>query len=341
MNNNEALIKFAPSILRIYHRDKEAFWAAVMAPFLSNESSLLDRWQHLKVDVGLLNAFKGLNDDANNVLREFSTPFGFDLTKWKSNREQYFKDAYPVFAFLAVWMDEQGLTELIERFGEILEAGVFAVAGYGILDENVDRNISSPVEILTSQALIAEYEMKALNIFGVTQTNLGILHKMRSLFLGAEIKEKFMRGKGSPYSLDKPQNLGTKGANAVSPFMLSLEQLGKAALIDDYWEVFLLFGAAIQMIDDWQDLESDLSAGHFSYVTLGFENIYQKNTPSQSAAILKANKSHVRETYSCAKEMITRSREILNRLNDHYLIRLVDVTELRLNNYFRKNLKIS
>ncbi len=341
MNKNDSIIKFAPSILRIYHRDKEAFWAAVMAPFLSNETSLLDWWQHLKVDVGLLNAFKGLNDDANNVLREFSAPFGFDLTKWKSNREQYFKDAYPVFAFLAVWMDEQGLTELVERFGEILEAGVFAVAGYGILDENVDRNNSSPVEILTAQALISEYEMKALNIFGITRINLGILHKMRSLFLGAEIKEKFMRGKGSPYSLDKPQNLGTKGANAVSPFMLSLERLGKTALIDDYWEVFLLFGAAIQMIDDWQDLESDLSAGHFSYVTLGFENIYQKNTPPQSVAILKANKSHVRETYICAKEMITRSREILNRLNDHYLIRLVDVTELRLDNYFRKNLKIS
>ena len=339
MNNKEAFSKFAPSILRIYHRDKEAFWAAVMAPFLSKESSLLNWWQHLKVDVGLLNAFKGLNDDSNNVLREFSAPFGFDLTKWKSNREQYFKDAYPVFAFLAVWMDEQGLSELIESFGEILEAGVFAVAGYGILDENVDRNISSPVEILTSQALIAEYEMKALNIFGVTQTNLGILHKMRSLFLGAEIKEKFMRGKGSPYSLDKPQNLGTKGANAVSPFMLSLERLGKTVLIDDYWEVFLLFGAAIQMIDDWQDLESDLTEGHYSYVTLGYENIYQKNIPSQAATILKANKSHVRETYICAKEMITQSRTILKRLDDNYLIRLVDVTELRMDNYFRKNLK--
>jgi hypothetical protein len=51
--------------------------------------------------------------------------------------------------------------------------------------------------------------------------------------------------------------------------MLSLERLGKASLIEDYWEVFLLFGAAIQMIDDWNDLEDDLANGHYSYVTLG------------------------------------------------------------------------
>ena len=38
--------------------------------------------------------------------------------------------------------------------------------------------------------------------------------------------------------------------------MLSLERLGKASLIDQYWQVFLLFGAAIQMIDDWQDLNT-------------------------------------------------------------------------------------
>ena len=53
---------------------------------------------------------------------------------------QYLKDAYPIFAFLAVWLDEQGLSDLTDRFSDILKAGVFAVAGYGILDANVDKN---------------------------------------------------------------------------------------------------------------------------------------------------------------------------------------------------------
>ena len=335
-----AFEKFAPTILRVYHRDKEAFWAAVMAPFLANNVSLLDWWKNLKVDLGLLSAFRGLDDQARQVLSEFSAPFGFDVTGWESNRSQYLKDAYPIFAFLAVWMDEQGLGDLLERFAEILKVGVFAVAGYGILDANVDRNNPSPVEILTAQGLLAEYETLALRTFGVTPVNLEIMHKMRSLFLEAEIKEKLGRGKASPYHLDQPKQLGAKGANAVTPFMLCLERLGKAALIDDYWEVFLLFGAAIQMIDDWQDLEGDLAAGHYSYVTLGSDGLLERKDPKETARLLRGDKQRVRNTYAISKDMINQSRDLLNRLEDVYLVRFVDVTELRLENYFRKELKM-
>jgi hypothetical protein len=234
MKNRHAFERFAPTILQVYRHDKEAFWAAVMAPFLASNISLFAWLSHLKVDVGLLSAFRGLDDDARQILKDFSTPLGFDVTEWKSNRLQYFKDAYPVFAFLVVWMDEQRLTDLLKNFGDILRAGVFAVAGYGILDENVDSDTPSPVEILAAQALIAEYETLALRVFGVSKANLDILHKMRTIFLNAEIKEKSMRHKASPYQLGNPQQLGAKGANAVTPFMLSLERLEKAALIDDY-----------------------------------------------------------------------------------------------------------
>jgi hypothetical protein len=217
---------------------------------------------------------------------------------------------------------------------------VFAVAGYGILDENVDSDTPSPVEILTAQALIAEYESLALRIFGVSEANLDILHQMRSLFLRAEIKEKAMRHKASPYSLEDPKQLGAKGANAVTPFMLSLERLDKASLVDDYWEVFLLFGAAIQMIDDWNDLEKDLAAGHYSYVTLGFEGLTHSSDPKKTAQLLRADTKRIRATYDCSKEMIVKARAILARLNDSYLVRLVDVTEARLDSFFRKDLKL-
>jgi hypothetical protein len=341
MKNSDSFERFAPVILQIYHRDTEAFWSAVMAPFLATKVSILDWWQNLKVDLGLLSAFKGLDDEARQVLKGFSTPLGFDVTTWESNRIQYFKDAYPVFAFLAVWMDEEGLHDLVEKFGEILRAGVFAVAGYGILDANVDKNTPSPVEILTAQSMLAEYESLAMHTFGVTSINLEIMHKMRTLFLEAEIKEKSLRGKASPYRRDQPKELGAKGANAVTPFMLSLERLGKAALIDDYWEVFLLFGAAIQMIDDWQDLESDLAAGHYSYVTLGVDDLRELDDPQKTARLLREDKQRVRDTYAVSKDMLNQSRAILDKLHDRYLIRFVDVTELRLDTYFRKELKMA
>jgi hypothetical protein len=340
METKSAFDRFAPAILQVYQRDKEAFWAAVMAPFLANEFSLSAWWQHLQVDIGLLAAFQGLDTEARSILRDFSAPLGVDVTQWKSNRLQYFKDAYPVFAFLAVWMDEEGLTDLVDQFGEILRAGVYAVAGYGILDVNVDSNTPSPVEILVAQMLIAEYETLALSIFGLSKVNADIMHRMRTLFLRAEIKEKAARGKISPYQRDNPKDLGTKGANAVTPYMLSLERLGKSGQIDAYWEVFLLFGAAIQMIDDWQDLEGDLAAGHYSYVTLGAEQRLNLKDPKQTARLLRNDPQRVRDTYTVSKEMIRQARAILNQLEDRFLVRLVDVTELRLDTYFRKGLKM-
>lgn len=340
MQTGKAFERFAPTILRIYHRNKEAFWAAVMTPFLAEKVSLFGRLRFLRVGVGLLSAFNGLERDAQQLLKAFSAQFGQDVTLWKSNRPQYFKDAYPIFAFLAVWMDEEGLHEYIANFASILEAGVYAVAGYGILDVNVDSNSPSSVEILTAQALIAEYETLALRIFGVSPINLEIMRRMRTLFLRAEIKEKVMRGIGSPYSAGNPKDLGSKGANSVTPFMLCLERLGRASLIEDYWEVFLLFGAAIQMIDDWNDLEGDLRAGHFSYVTLGLDKLPEPKDAETTAHLLRGDMKRIRETYRLSKDMIAQSRAILARLNDTFLVRLVDVTEARLDSYFRKDLSM-
>jgi hypothetical protein len=341
MEEKSAFEKFAPAILQIYHRDKEAFWAAVMAPFLANTVSLTAWWNHLKVDAELLSAFRGLDDQAQEILRDFGAPLGVDVTRWKSNRTQYFKDAYPIFAFLVVWMDEEGLSEYLNVFDDVLRCGVYGVAGYGILDENVDGDSPSPVEILMSQALIATYETLVLKVFGITPVNLEILNKMRSLFLMAEIKEKSLRGKASPYSLEHPEDCGIKGAHVVTPFMLSLERLDKAGFIDAYWEVFLLFGAVIQIIDDWTDLEKDLAVGHYSYVTLGSEQgVLQAGDIKKTIQRLRTDPVRVAETYRCSKQMIERSRAILAQLKDPYLQRLVDVTDLRLEAYFRKDLKM-
>ena len=103
-----AFNNFAPAILKVYHRDKEAFWAAVMAPFLANNVSLLDWWKNLKVDLGLLSAFRGLDGEARQVLSDFSSPFGFDVAGWESNRSQYVGDIVAYDAKL-------GLAEIVVK----------------------------------------------------------------------------------------------------------------------------------------------------------------------------------------------------------------------------------
>ena len=99
-----------------------------------------------------------------------------------------------------------------------------------------------------------------------------------------------------------------RDANAVTPFMLSLERLGKASLIEEYWQVFLLFGAAIQMIDDWTDLEKDLAAGHYSYLTLGFENMIRSEDSKRTAKMLRSDLKQVRETHNCSTEFFNDPR---------------------------------
>src|SRR4030067_288735 len=156
---------FAPAIRKVYRRDKEAFWAAVMAPFLSG-TTFLSLWQHRKVTADLFFAFQGLDDEARQVLKDFSAPLGIDVTNWRNNRTQYFKDAYPIFAFLAVWMEESGLTDFLTQFDDILRLAVYGVVGFWILDMNVDGSAASPVGIFTSQALIAGDGEPVLQGFG-------------------------------------------------------------------------------------------------------------------------------------------------------------------------------
>lgn len=51
MQGTPAFESFAPAILEVYRRDKEAFWAAVMAPFLADRGAVFTWLKHLKVDV--------------------------------------------------------------------------------------------------------------------------------------------------------------------------------------------------------------------------------------------------------------------------------------------------
>jgi hypothetical protein len=76
-------------------------------------------------------------------------------------------------------------------------------------------------------------------------------------------------------------------------------------------------------------------------VTLGFEHLLPAADPAQTAQRLREEAAHVRQTYAVSKDMIARSRLLLDRLEDRFLVRLVDITELRLDSYFRRELKLA
>lgn len=63
--------------------------------------------------------------------------------------------------------------------------------------------------------------------------------------------------------------------------------------------------------------------------------------PRKMAGTLRSDPERVQSTYRCSHDMIVLARAILAQLDDPFLLRLVDVTNLRLETYFRKELKLA
>jgi hypothetical protein len=76
-------------------------------------------------------------------------------------------------------------------------------------------------------------------------------------------------------------------------------------------------------------------------VTLSNEKLFDLKDPKKMAKLLREDKNHVRATYERYKEMIERSRLILKKLDDRFLFQLLDVTEMRLDKYFRNEVKVT
>ena len=331
---------FASTVLSTYRMDKDAFWDAVTAPFLSENSAAVFL-KHRKVGSALLSLFSAMEADSKALLKSHFADLGLNITGWKSfkAKAEYFKDGWPVYAFLAIWMEEQGAKEPLSRFGDILRAIAYGTAGYGILDVLVDGEGFTPLQLLAAQALIADYETGVLQAFHVSKVNFNILHKIRGEFLRSEMKEKALRFKQSPYRKEAPEECGSKAAHLLTSFMLCLQSLGRAEQIDAYYDVFMRFGAVIQILDDLKDLEDDIAIGHYSYVTIGssvLEMHKKGKKPKEIAKSLLQDPDRMRWVHDACKRLIKESNDGLVKLCDPLLMRIVAVTELRLDAYFKR-----
>lgn len=335
---------FANTVLLHYYKSPDRFWEVTMAPFL-NQNPTLIVLKNSRLTFEILHQFKEVHKDAMHQLTIQGKALNLDLVNWKSlkSKIEYFTDAYPIYAFLAIWMSENKLNEILSDFHKILEAVVDGIAGYGILDVIVDSTSFSPVELLTAQYLIADYEMKILSVFGYTQTNQEILHHIRAEYLKAEILEKSVRFIKSPYPENEPIHCGTKAAHLLTPFMLSLEKLKKQDLIDSYFQIFYQFGAVIQILDDIKDLEEDLAIGHYAYITHGTSTIDDLKAGISIKAVVESllqNKHRLTSLRDECRDLINQAKLGLQKINDPLLLKIVDVTELRMESMFKNDLKL-
>lgn len=339
MKEFELFKDFTSSLFKIYESDKIGFWEISMQNFLSYFSKPRLIYKRSKNIFLLKQLFGSLEKETISFIEIIDRKWNTKINEMKSARKQYIQDAFPVFIMLAIWVKEIGLHEVIEKYDQVIKAGIYAVIGYSILDDNLDSNKPSPSEILVSHLFLSEYEQICYSIFGYTKIQHDIFHRIRLLFLESEIKEKKSRWIQSPYDDRKPIDLGIKGLNAVAPFMLCLEKAGKIEFIEKYLDSFLLIGAVIQMIDDWEDLDNDLEIGHYSYVTLGWKD-YSQGTKVISST-LKNDRTRILKTLDECNAMIEKARKLLMEVNDNIIMQLLIVTENRMKGFYKKNFSIS
>jgi hypothetical protein len=288
-------------------------------------------------------AFKIFDVAVVSVLQTFAARQGFDLLESKNYRrrleEGYFRVTYPVIVMYIVWLDREGQKKALENLGKIFQSTILGVAGYMILDSNLDVQKQNPAETLLSLSFIQEHDRLLLESFEFNFADYELLSRFKQLYLMAEIKEKRSRFKKSPYTIDHPEDCGYKAVHAYLPFALLLQNSGKEDQIDDYLQFFYEWGAPLQIMDDIVDLEEDLKNGHYSYPTLGFEKELSSRSPSEVAALITSDMKHLRRLQLICKGLIDSSRDRCIKLKADLIGYFVGMLEARLDIFFSEMLK--
>ncbi len=293
---------------------------------------------------GMMAQAFGIFDAAvDYVLTKFAAQQGFDLLKSRNYKhrleEGYFRVFYPAIVMYTAWLDLEGQKKAIENIGNIFASFMLGVAGYEILDSNLDEGKENPEEILFTISLIQECERLLLTSFEFDQADYELLNRFKQLFLKSEIKEKNLRFKKSPYTEDHPEQCGYKAVHAYFPFFLLLQKSGKQDQIDDYLQFFYEWGAPLQIMDDLMDLEDDLNNGHYSYPTLGFEDKLHHMSPHELAALIRSDREHIRNLQKVCNDLIDKAKTKCTALKADLFGYFVYLLEDRLHAYFTQLLK--
>jgi hypothetical protein len=288
-------------------------------------------------------AFKIFDGAVDSVLQTFAARQGYDLSESRNYRrrmdEGYFRVAYPAIVMYMVWLDREGQKKAIENLSKIFQSTMLGVAGYMILDSNLDEQTQNSTEILLSVSFIQEHDKLLLESFEFNIADYELLNRFKQLYLKAEIKEKRLRFISSPYTQQHPEDCGYKAVHGYLPFALLLQKSGKGDQIDDFLQFFYEWGAPLQIMDDIMDLEEDLKNGHYSYPTLGFEKELSSRSPSELAVLIRSDTKHLKRLQSICKKLIDSSRNRCIGLKADLMGFFVDMLEARLDVFFCEMLK--
>jgi hypothetical protein len=82
------------------------------------------------------------------------------------------------------------------------------------------------------------------------------------------------------------------------------------------------------------DLEDDLRNGHYSYPTIGFEDVTARQSPEEVARAIRSDTEHVRRLWQICRELIGSARVRSGRLGADLFGAFVTILEARLDAFF-------
>ncbi|HEX9262239.1 MAG TPA: hypothetical protein VF893_06890 [Candidatus Bathyarchaeia archaeon] len=338
LNPIENVVIMLRQILQLYKKlgpqSMESLTKSYLAPAPTTETAT-DAAEGI-----MAQAFKVFDEATDSVLTEFAAQQGFDLSKSVNYKrrmdEGYFRVFYPAIVMYVAWLDREGQKNALDNLGRVFSMFMFGVAGYQILDSNLDEAKQNQAEILMCLSFIQECDRLLLQSFEFDAADYELLNRFKQLYLKAEIKEKSSRFVKSPYVIEHPEDCGYKAVHGYLPFALLLQKSGKQDQIDAYLRFFYQWGAPLQIMDDINDLEEDLKNGHYSYPTLGFEKDLFTKSPSELASTIRSDREHMKRLQQVCTRLIENSKKMCAELKADLFGFFVLILEDRLNTFFNE-----
>ncbi len=341
-STTEGVVQLLRQILQLYQemgpQSMESLTKSYLAPAPTAETAQ-DAAEGM-----MAQAFQIFDEAVDAVLRQFAARQGYDLSESRNYQrrmeEGYFRVVYPAIVMFMVWLDREGQQRAIENLGKFFRSTMLGVAGYMMLDSNLDEQKQDSAEILLSLSFIQEHDRLLLETFEFDLADYELLNRFKQLYLKAEIKEKRSRFIQSPYTMDHPEDCGYKAVHGYLPFFLLLQKSGKADQIDDYLQFFYEWGAPLQIMDDLMDLEEDLKNGHYSYPTLGFETQRSNRSTADLASLIRSDRDQMKQMQLVCQNLMDRARNRCIQLKADLFGYFVDLLEARLDVFFSEMLKV-
>lgn len=256
------------------------------------------------------------------------------------NLSYYFNSVGRFTMSLVFWMEYNKVKLSIDKLYKISEALLIGSVGYRLLDIHNDDGSLGKESIIIGNFFIHNYEETLLNIFNDAEI-FKIISKNVNLYSEVEFLEKRNRWKPCPFSWDEPEKIGLKTAPMYSVFELILRQSGKEEEeIESLFRGILFFSAAIQMLDDFTDIQEDLVNGIETLVMSGFFKKFGSDVEVTKKIIkIFLSEERILRFYNTSQSLFDKAREIFTELEDDILLLSLEVHNYKFNSLLSQGLK--